>query len=95
MLKFCVFCVFSQQQIGRGHVYLEYPKSAKSSAIEYAQEVLRVKCEFITLPGIFMYNQMAIASGSDDDRVSLRHSPGHFPEGEGNLVLSRFILVFE
>ena len=40
-------CIFSATEIGRGHVYLEYSKSAKSTAIiEYTQEVLPVKCEF-------------------------------------------------
>ena len=34
-----VLCVFYQKQVGRGHVYIEYPKSAKSTAIflEYTQ----------------------------------------------------------
>ena len=78
-----VSCVFSQQQIDRGHVYIEYPKSAKGAAIEYTQEeVLRVKC-FI-FPGIFFLcvqtNAMVIASGCDNN-VSLRHSPWQFPEG--------------
>ena len=50
-----VCCAFSQQ-IGRGHVYVEYPKSAKSTAIEHTQEVLRVKREVITFPGkLFLY----------------------------------------
>ena len=52
----CVLCVFSQQQIGRGHLYIEYPESAKSTAIEYTQDeqvVLRVKCECIIFPGKF------------------------------------------
>ena len=37
--------VFSQQrqQIGYGHVYIEYTKSAKSTAIEYTQEVPRIR----------------------------------------------------
>ena len=59
-----MLCGFSQRQIGRGHVYtessIEYPKRAKSTAIEYTQEkvqvVLRVKCEFIILAGkLFLY----------------------------------------
>ena len=52
----------------------------------YTQEVLRVKREFIIFPGIFfcMHKQMVIASGSDNNHVSSRHSPRHFPEG--NLV---------
>ena len=49
-----LLCVFSKQQIGRGHVHLEYPKSAKNTAMEYTQEVLRVKCEFIIFPGSFL-----------------------------------------
>ena len=45
-----------------------------------------LKCEFIIFPGIFfcMYKQLAIAPGSDNNHVSLRQSPRHFPEG--NLV---------
>ena len=50
-----VLCVFSQQQIGHGHVYIEYPKSAKNTAIEYTQEVLRVNCEFIIFRASFFY----------------------------------------
>ena len=36
-----------------------------------------------------MYKQMAIASGSDNNHVSLRHSPRHFPEG--NLVYASLL----
>ena len=83
MYKFFVLCVFSQQQIGRGYVYLEYPKTFKSTAVD-TQEVLRVKCEYNIFPGNFfcMYEQMVIASGSDKNHVSLRHSSRHFPDEE-------------
>ena len=71
-----VLCAFSQQQIGRGNVSIEYPKSAKSTAIKkYSQEesVVRVKCEFIVFPSSFfcmMYKQMVIACGSDNNENS-------------------------
>ena len=53
---------FYEQQIGRGHVYLEYRKSAKSTAATKYTQVLREKREFITFQGIFfcMYKQMII-----------------------------------
>ena len=56
------------------------------ASTQYTQEVLRVKWLIIIFPGKFccMYKQMVIASGSDNNHVSLRHSPRHFPEG--NLV---------
>ena len=34
-------------------VYIEYPKSAKSTAIEYTQEVQREICKFMMFPGKF------------------------------------------
>ena len=48
----CVVFFSQQQQIGRGHVCLEYPKSAKSTAVD-TQEVLRVKCDFTIFPASF------------------------------------------
>ena len=36
-----------------------------------------------------MYKEMVIASGSDNNNVTLRHSPRHFPEG--NLVFYKII----
>ena len=51
-----MLCVFSQQQqIDRGHVYLEYPESGKSTAVD-TQEVLRVKCEFLIFLGKFFFS---------------------------------------
>ena len=49
------------------------------------EEVLRVKCEFVIFPGNFfcMYKQMVFVSGRNN-KVPLRHSARHFPEG--NLV---------
>ena len=76
-----MLCVFSQQQIGRGHVYIEYPKSAINTAHEYTQAILRVKCSFSIFPDNFfscVYEQMVIASGSANN-VSLRHSPSQEP----------------
>ena len=86
-----VLCVVSQKQIGRGHVYIEYPKSAKRTADEYTQEeVLRVKCEFIIFSGIFFLYVKHM-------QWSLRpvviimcpcSTPQHFPEG--NHVLKMY-----
>ena len=89
-----VLCVFSQSQIGRGHVYIEYPRSAKSTVLLLSTStpkektftyVLLVKMRIVSPRAVFfcVYKQMVIASGSDDN-VPWRHSPGHFPEG--NLV---------
>ena len=70
--------------MGRGPVYVEHPKSANITASEWTQEVLRVKCEFIIFWASFfgMYKQIVIASGSDNNYLSLRHPPRHFPEGD-------------
>ena len=53
--KCCVLRVFSEQrqQIAHGHVYIDYPKSAKSTAIEYTQEVLRLNAKSILFPNKF------------------------------------------
>ena len=81
-------CIFSRTDRLWARLYREYPKSAKSTVIEYTQEVLfvRVKCEFIIFPGKFLLyviqTKMVIASGSENI-VSLRHSPRHLlPGGE-------------
>ena len=86
-----VLCVFSQEQIGRGHVYIEYsPKKVlKVLLLNTPRQYfffVRVKCEFIIFPGkFFLYvfqTKMVIASGSENN-VSLRHSPKHLlPGGE-------------
>ena len=58
--KVVVLCVFSQEQIGRGHVYVEYytqnvPKVLLLSTPK-KYFFVRVKCEFIIFPGeIFLY----------------------------------------
>ena len=43
--------------MGHGHVYIEYPKRAKSTAIEYTQEVLRLTHEIIIFPVFFFIVQ--------------------------------------
>ena len=51
-----VLCVFSQEQIGRGHVYIEYTQKVLKVLLLKVHIFVRVKCEFIFFPGkFFMY----------------------------------------
>ena len=54
----CAVCVLSNNRSVVGTSISRTQKSAKSTASEYTQEVLRVKCEFIIFPGkFFLYEQ--------------------------------------
>ena len=84
-----VLYVFSQEQIGRGHVYIEYTqKVLKVLQLSTPKKYffVRVKCELLIFPGMFflygLQTKMVIASGSENN-VSSRHSPRHLlPGGE-------------
>ena len=81
-------CVFSQEQIGRGHVHIEYAQKVLKLLLlsKPKKYSVRVICEFIIFPGkFFLYRvqtEKVIAAGSENS-VSLRHSPRHLlPGGE-------------
>ena len=54
--KVVVICVFSQEQIGRGHVYVEYTQNVLKLLLLSTPKkyfFVQVKCEFIIFPGEF------------------------------------------
>ena len=85
-----MLCVFSQEQIGRGHVYIDYTQKVLEVLLLSTPKkyfFVRVKCDFIIFAGkFFLYvllqTKIVIAPGGENN-VSLRHSPRHLlPGGE-------------
>ena len=80
----CVYFLNNRSVVGTSISSTQKVLKVLLLIIEYTR-VLRVKCDFIIFPSIFfcMYRTnkwSSIASGSDHNHVSLRHSPRHFPE---------------
>ena len=53
--KVVVLCVFSQEQIGHGHVYIEYTQNVLKVLLLNTPKkhiFVRVKCEFFIFPGV-------------------------------------------
>ena len=82
-----VLCVFSQEQIGRGHVYIKYTqKVLKILLVNTPKKYCAGEMRIHYFSGqVFLYvlqTKMVIASGGENN-VSLRHSPRHLlPGGE-------------
>ena len=81
-------CIFSRTDRSWARLYQVYPKNAKSTAIEYTQEVpfcageMRIHYFSGHVFFVFITKKKVIASGSENN-VSLRHSPRHLlPGGE-------------
>ena len=64
--KVVVLCVFSQEQIGRGHVYVEYTQKVLKVLLLSTPKkhfFVRVKCEIIILPDkFFLYYKQKCSS---------------------------------
>ena len=64
--KVVVLCVFSQEQIGREHVYVEYTQNVLKVLLLSTPKkyfLMRVKCEFIIFPGeFFLYYKQKCSS---------------------------------